>query len=579
MTLINEKVQQLRHHLGSIIQNLVQLTERVEHEEMIRLATETFNSIDEPFMFVIVGEVKVGKSSFINALLESKEEICRVAPHPMTDTIQVIEWGEEVTEKSINPFLKKLTHPASILKEISVVDTPGTNTIVEQHQEITEDFIPKSDLVIFVFESKNPYRQSAWDLFQYIKKDWHKKLLFVLQQKDLMDPDDLQTNINGVKEYASKQGIEEPVVFAVSAKQELEGNKSESDFQEVRAYIEERITGGRAPVLKFLSKINTSEQIVERLGQAINDRRQQWQSDQEFREDIKTTLDEHERLSNNQINNLVQNILDSYDATTLKAKADLDTGLGFFSILRKSIGSIFDKNNNPKAWLETIAKDLESSLNLSLKEKLNNGVRDLSDSLQQMAQIAQLKIQKSETILRDDHDVFSTIAEKRARILEDLQESFKEFLSRTENFYPEDMLQGGDRLSPNVATGTGIAVLGAMLTALTNGAVFDVTGGVLTAVGLIFAGASLGFQKRKIIRRYSEEVQKGREKLELVVQERLGNYVHHIRERIEQVFKAFDQHLINEENAIEQLTQAQNEITNDLQEIKKDINDSTSVHL
>ena len=55
-------------------------------------------------MFVIVGEVKAGKSSFINALLESEKEICKVAASPMTDTIQQIVYGEEESIVEINPY-------------------------------------------------------------------------------------------------------------------------------------------------------------------------------------------------------------------------------------------------------------------------------------------------------------------------------------------------------------------------------------------------------------------------------------------------------------------------------------------
>jgi len=195
MTLINQEHIAFKERLIVLFKEVHDLTIRVEHEEMMEIAQDIRTSINDPFLFVIVGEVKVGKSSFINALLDSKEEICKVAPHPMTDTIQVINHGDSVTETSISPFLKHLTHPAEILKDISVVDTPGTNTIVDQHQEITEDYIPNSDLVIFVFEAKNPYRQSAWDFFRFIQKDWHKKLVFVLQQKDLMSEDDLQKNL------------------------------------------------------------------------------------------------------------------------------------------------------------------------------------------------------------------------------------------------------------------------------------------------------------------------------------------------------------------------------------------------
>lgn len=579
MSIINQQITAFRERLIAIFGQLHRLTVRVEHEEMMEIAEDVKQSINDPFLFVIVGEVKVGKSSFINALLDSQEEICKVAPHPMTDTIQVINHGSEVSEKSISPYLKHLTHPADILKEVSVVDTPGTNTIIDRHQEITEEFIPNSDLVIFVFEAKNPYRQSAWDFFRFIQKDWHKKLVFVLQQKDLMSQEDLITNIEGVRKYAQNQGIDQPEIFAVSALEELKGNHQESGFEELKVFIQDRITGGQAPVLKMLSKINTAQQVSERLAKGIDDRQEQLKSDEAFREDISSSLDEYQRLTRNQVNNLVENILDSYDKTTIKVRAELNEGLGFFSILKKSISSIFDKEQNPKNWLEGLTRELETSLNVNMKEKLGRGVRDISDSLQQMAHMAQIKIQQSETILKNDHDVFSSIADRRARVLQDLQEAFDEFLGRTENFYPEDMLRGGDRLSPNVATGTGVAVLGAMLTALTNGVVFDVTGGVLTAVGLIFAGASLGFQKRKLLRRYQSEVAKGREKLESRVAERLLDYVHHIREKIDHTFSHFDRHLENEKKEINSLLNEQATIIEDLSNIKHEIETTTNVTL
>ena len=83
-----------------------------------------------------------------------KTEICKVAPSPMTDTIQLIVYGPEHLVTPISPVLKRITYPEEILKEIAIVDTPGTNTIIAHHQEITENFVPTSDLILFVFESK-----------------------------------------------------------------------------------------------------------------------------------------------------------------------------------------------------------------------------------------------------------------------------------------------------------------------------------------------------------------------------------------------------------------------------------------
>ena len=34
--------------------------------------------------------------------------------------------------------------------QLSVVDTPGTNVILERQQRLTEEFVPQADLVLFV---------------------------------------------------------------------------------------------------------------------------------------------------------------------------------------------------------------------------------------------------------------------------------------------------------------------------------------------------------------------------------------------------------------------------------------------
>jgi len=249
--IINNNLQVYRTQIDQIVKELHDLTIDIHHDELEKVVSDLRNRINEPFMFVIVGEVKVGKSSFVNALLSSDKEICKVSPAPMTDTIQQIIYGENEETIVVNPFLKKIMQPVEILKEIAIVDTPGTNTIVDQHQEITERFIPASDLIVFVFESKNPYRQSAWEFFDYIHEDWRKKIIFVLQQKDLMPIDDLNVNIKGVKDYAIKKGINDPNIFAVSAKLELEHKYEESGYLPLRAFIKDNITGGKAPVLNL----------------------------------------------------------------------------------------------------------------------------------------------------------------------------------------------------------------------------------------------------------------------------------------------------------------------------------------
>ncbi|MFZ1378632.1 MAG: dynamin family protein, partial [Saprospiraceae bacterium] len=396
--------------IEEIIKEIHALTQDIQHKELSQTVSDLRNRIHDPFMFVICGEVKVGKSSFINALLESKTEICKVAPSPMTDTIQLIVYGPEYQMTALSPVLKRISYPEDILKEIAIVDTPGTNTIIAHHQEITENFVPTSDLVIFVFEAKNPYRQSAWDFFNFIKTDWQKKVIFVLQQKDLIDPADLQINIRGLEQYAKEKGISNPLIFPVSAKMDLEGKKDDSGFLPLREFIAKNITGGKASLYKMINNIKTSETVVDKIESGILIRKDQFAYDMEFRNDITKTLSDQEKISNNNINMLVENLLASYDTVTNSKRKTLEDGLGFFNVLKRGIGGIFNKGQSLQTWLKEFTADFESSLNTSMKDKLQNGLKDISDSIQQMGQIVSLKIQNSKTILKNDHEVFSAIA-------------------------------------------------------------------------------------------------------------------------------------------------------------------------
>lgn len=552
--LLNTRLITERTHVAEAVKELHELTIRINHETLSKTVSDLRNRLHDPFMFVIVGEVKAGKSSFINALLETGREITKVAPQPMTDTIQQIVYGETEEVIVINPFLKKILVPAEILKEIAIVDTPGTNTIVEHHQEITENFIPASDLIVFVFEAKNPYRQSAWDFFNFIHSDWRKKVIFVLQQKDLMPAEDLQVNLNGVRDYAEKKGINAPTIFAVSAKAEIDGDVENSGFSDIRDFIRANITGGKAPVIKLQNSVQTCLNINESIGEGLALREKQWHADVAFRQDIKSTLDNQEVKSFKQVDQLVENILAGYDRSTQAKEIELQEGLSFFSLIRRSFAAVFTKKVSAKEWLETLAKELENDLNETLKIKLKEGIGDLADNVQQMAKLIDLKIRTSVNILQNDHEIFSAIAERRHSIFQELQEKFEDFIKKTESFTDRGLFPDKSPLPTSLATGSGLAVIGIILAAITHGAVFDITGGILTTVGLLFAGFATNLKRRKIISGFQEEIAKGRQNIDSSVTEQLKTYIKRLKERIDSNFDPFDLMLEKEKEQIAQLS-------------------------
>lgn len=550
---------------------LRKLLQRVNYNEELTIANDVISRIDEPYMFVIVGEVKAGKSSFINALLDPTKIICKVAPSPMTDTIQQIVFGTPEREEPISQYLKKIYEDIDILKEIAIVDTPGTNTIISHHQEITERFIPVSDLIIFVFEAKNPYRQSAWDFFDFVKDEWKKKVIFVLQQKDLLSHEDLQINLNGVKDFARKKNIIDPIVFSVSAKDEIDGNTEISGFSELREYIRQHVTNGKAAFMKLEASVDTLTNINDKLKEGMALRNQQYDADLSFRNEIREILDHQETKTNHQTEILVDSLISKYDIIVQKYKQKLSERLGFFNIVSSSFLSIFSSRENLSNWLNDFTTELENDLKSTIGKSLNEGIKDIAENIQMMAKLVDAKLHNSKTILTQQHHIFSDLADKRANILSELIETFSRFIHQEENFYNKDMLTRESSVSPELLRGSGLAAIGIIITALTHGIIFDITGGVITAIGFVFAGVGIGLKRNKILGGFENEMSKGKEKIKEEVFKKLNNYVINIKHKIDENFVKLDDYLDNEMKEITYIAEKQSEIENNFESIRKEL--------
>ena len=552
--LLSRELQDARTHVESLVRDMHALAVDIGKAEMAGRLDDLRERIREPFLFVICGEVKAGKSSFINALLGTGEEVAKVAPQPMTDTVQQILYGEEQRTVEVSEHLKRIYLPVDILAEIAIVDTPGTNTIVEHHQEITERFVPGSDLVVFVFEAKNPYRQSAWEFFDYIHGDWRRKVIFVLQQKDLMPEADLAVNVEGVREQARKKGVDDPTVFAVSALRELEGKREESGFDELFAFIRANITGGKAGGLKVLNSLDTAEQMLGRVEEGLSERRRAYEADVAFRAEVAQTLDRHAHQAERQTETLTENLLNAYDRNTAARRDELARGISFPALLKRAVVGLFSDEAGTKQWLASFAGSMQADLQRDLSARLKEGVDDLADSLQNMTQTVHVLVREKALQLPSGDDVFfSEVSDKRAAILLELQEAFDRFINRTENFEGRELFAEGQKLSGNLLAGGGVAVIGAVLAAVTQAAVFDITGGVLTTIGLAFAGVTTAVKRRQVLREFDDELARGRAQLEEEVKRKLTAYAALIRERIESHFATLDAHLAKEREVTEAL--------------------------
>lgn len=232
-------------------------------------------SLKEPFVFVVVGEVNVGKSTFLNALFG--QDFSRTGVMPTTDKILFFKHGPQHTVAPITPTLDEVQVPAEFLRDFHIVDTPGTNSIENEHQEITERFVPISDLVIFVFSAMNPWGASAWQFLDKVHKHWMRNVIFVLQQCDLRTPEEMNVIIDYMSQLVRQRYGRDFPIFPVSAKKAYLARSSgidretlmrQSGFDVLEGYISQLVAQNSSRLNKLLGSIRIARQLLN----ALNDR-------------------------------------------------------------------------------------------------------------------------------------------------------------------------------------------------------------------------------------------------------------------------------------------------------------------
>ena len=261
---------QFRNRAEAGLAALLKLTADMQRETvMLDTIQNLLRDVREPLLFVVVGEVKAGKSSLLNALFG--QEFCRVDVLPATDRVYIFKHGARPETVDVSEQVTERYEPIEFLENFNIVDTPGTNTMVAQHQEITENFIPRADLVLFVFSVVNPWGASAWELLRFVNKRWLKNIVFVLQQADLRDPREIEVIEQHLRETANEKLGFAPPIFAVSARKALlarttgidkEKLLQESHFEALEQHINLMVDESQRGVQKLVSICQTATVIL-----------------------------------------------------------------------------------------------------------------------------------------------------------------------------------------------------------------------------------------------------------------------------------------------------------------------------
>jgi len=249
-----------------------------EDAELVRRAHA---DLEELFLLVIVGEFNSGKSAFINALLGA--DIAEEGVTPTTSRITVLRHSDEPVERERRDGVLDKGHPNEFLREIAVVDTPGTNAIIRHHEELSRGFVPRSDLVLFVTSSERPLTESERGYLELIR-DWGKKVVLVVNKADLLQDEDATDEVRSFVEGGIRSALGlAPPIFLVSALLarkakaatstiERDALLNASGFADLERFVSELLDEEGRVRLKLESPLGVAEELTRRYRAAVDER-------------------------------------------------------------------------------------------------------------------------------------------------------------------------------------------------------------------------------------------------------------------------------------------------------------------
>lgn len=460
-------------------------------DENLEPLERSIDQLDELFLLVVVGEFNAGKSAFINAL--AGEQVMEEGVTPTTAQVTLLRYGSERSSQHLEPQLLAVSAPADLLREIHIVDTPGTNAVIREHERITAGFVPRADLVLFVTSADRPFTETERTFLEQIR-DWGKKVVIVINKIDILAG---QRELAEVQSYVTDNarrllGVT-PEIFGVSARAAFRAKNGEpqlwpqSGFDALERYIRSTLDQSARTRLKLLNPIGVGSALIERYQTATRDRLALLQEDFALLEDVEGQL----TIYGKDMAREFEGRMASVDNVLLEMER---RGQDFFDDTMR-IGRMFDLLNRAR-----VQEGFERQVIADAPQQIEKRVNDLVDWLvesdfrqwQRISRhLSDRRREFRERIVGEQGDPEARpFHDERRRLVDSVGTAAQRVVETYDRRREASELADGARnaVAAAAAAGAGAVGLGTLVTIAASTAAADVTGIILASVI-----AALGF--------------------------------------------------------------------------------------
>jgi small GTP-binding protein len=492
---------------------------------------QVITSLNELFLLVIVGEFNSGKSALINALLRTP--VLAEGVTPTTAKITKIRYGEQIRQIQLDRETVEQFYPADFLRNISIVDTPGINAVLREHERMTKDFIPHSDLILLVTSADRPFTESERAFLEGIRS-WDKKVMIVLNKADLYrTQSDLANAVTFIDDNCKRLLGFQPEIFPVSVLQAQQSHTAvgheairlweSSRIGALEDYLFRKLDEGERARLKLLSPLGVMQRLIAETQSAVEQRGRLLSEDDRTVRAIEGNLQQYRKeMEQNFSHRLgeIENIVlemgrrgDRFFDETIRLSRTLD---------------LVKADRIRREFEETVVGDSAS--------RIDGAVRDLIDWLTDQEQklrqyiMEYLDRRRKESSVRDEQLIGSINRQFDYNRQTLLRAVFEKASKLADSYHPKEEAQ---KLSAELQTsvvqalvvgagGLTLGTIGAVAAAAIGFTFLDVTGIAAGTVALVLGLFIIPARRASAKRKFDEKMQELRQRLHTLMNEQFN---------------------------------------------------------